>query len=171
MRSYRRFGWVVVTSAMLAPAASADEGGVVGWVESSRGVPLAGAVISIFGTTIHGNRVTLTDAQGQFMLPALPPGAYTLRAVSTGHEPSAVRHITILPDRDALFTLSLTPLGEKPVAESVDAQEVEDMDSQAHRLVQFQRRSGADDGVADRGARTLDSRPTGIRMHLDLQGG
>ena len=125
MRSYRRFGWVVVTSAMLAPAASADEGGVVGWVESSRGVPLAGAVISIFGTTIHGNRVTLTDAQGQFMLPALPPGAYTLRAVSTGHEPSAVRHITILPDRDALFTLSLTPLGEKPVAESMDAQEIE----------------------------------------------
>jgi len=125
VRSYRRFGWVVVTSAMLAPAASADEGGVVGWVESSRGVPLAGAVISIFGTTIHGNRVTLTDAQGQFMLPALPPGAYTLRAVSTGHEPSAVRHITILPDRDALFTLSLTPLGEKPVAESMDAQEIE----------------------------------------------
>ncbi len=87
MKSCRRFGWVVVTSAMLAPAApaAADDGGVVGWVESTRGVPLAGAVISVFGKTIHGNRVTLSDAQGQFMLPALPPGSYTLRAVSTGH--------------------------------------------------------------------------------------
>ncbi len=124
MRSCRRIGWVVVTSAMLAPAApaAADEGGVVGWVESTRGVPLAGAVISIFGKTIHGNRVTLTDAEGQFVLPALPPGSYTLRAVSTGHQPSAARHITVLPDRDALFTLSLAPLGDKPAAESASGQ-------------------------------------------------
>ena len=55
-------------------ASSAEDGGVVGWVESTRGVPLAGAVISVFGKTIHGNRMTLTDAQGQFVLPALPPG-------------------------------------------------------------------------------------------------
>ena len=127
MRSCRRFGWVVVTSAMLAPAApaAADDGGVVGWVESTRGVPLAGAVISIFGKTIHGNRVTLSDTQGQFVLPALPPGSYTLRAVSTGHEPSAARHITVLPDRDALFTLSLAPVGDKPAAESASAEESE----------------------------------------------
>ncbi len=127
MKSCRRFGWVVVTSAMLAPAApaSADDGGVVGWVESTRGVPLAGAVISVFGKTIHGNRVTLSDAQGQFMLPSLPPGSYTLRAVSTGHEPSAARHITVLPDRDALFTLSLSPLGDKPAAGSAGGEESE----------------------------------------------
>ena len=127
MRSCRRFGWVVVTSAMLAPAApaAADDGGVVGWVESTRGVPLAGAVISVFGKTIHGNRVTLSDSQGQFMLPSLPPGSYTLRAVSTGHEPSAARHITVLPDRDALFTLSLSPLGDKPAAGSAGGEESE----------------------------------------------
>jgi hypothetical protein len=112
---------------MLAPAApaAAEDGGVVGWVESTRGVPLAGAVISIFGKTIHGNRLTLSDAQGQFVLPSLPPGSYTLRAVSTGHEPSAARHITVLPDRDALFTLSLAPLGDKPAAESTGAAESE----------------------------------------------
>jgi hypothetical protein len=127
VKSCRRYGWVVVTSAMLAPAtpASADDGGVVGWVESTRGVPLAGAVISVFGKTIHGNRVTLSDAEGQFILPSLPPGAYTLRAVSTGHQPSAARHITVLPDRDALFTLSLAPLGEKAIAEGAREREQE----------------------------------------------
>src|SRR5512138_3572568 len=78
LSSYRRFGWVVVASTVLVPipASAAEDGGVVGWVESTRGVPLAGAVISIFGKSIHGNRVTLTDAEGQFTLAALPPGSY-----------------------------------------------------------------------------------------------
>jgi hypothetical protein len=86
----------------------------VGWVESTRGVPVAGALVSIFGKGIRGgNFVTLSDSEGQFVLPSLPAGSYTLRAVSTGHEPSAARHITVLPDRDSLFMLSLTPVGEK----------------------------------------------------------
>jgi hypothetical protein len=111
--SCRRFRWVVA-SALLTPAAPAlaIDGGVVGWVESTRGVPLAGAVVSIFGKGIHGNRVTLSDSQGQFVLPELPPGSYTLRAISTGHEPSAAQHITVLPNREALFTVSLAPAGE-----------------------------------------------------------
>jgi hypothetical protein len=108
--SCRPFRWVLA-SALLASAApaAASDGGVVGWVESTHGGPLAGAVVSIFGKGIRGNRVTLSDSRGQFALPALPPGSYTLRAVSTGHEPSAAQHITVLPNREALFTLSLAP--------------------------------------------------------------
>ena len=116
MSSCRRFGWVVGASILLAPAlpAHGDEGGVVGWVESTRGVPVAGALVSVFGKGIRGgNLVTLSDSQGQFVLPSLPPGSYTLRAVSTGHEPAVARHITVLPNRDSLFTLSLAPVGEK----------------------------------------------------------
>ncbi len=122
LKHCRGFGWVVAASAILVPntPALADDGGVVGWVESTRGVPLAGAVISIFGKSIHGNRVTLSDGEGQFVLPALPPGLYTLRAVSTGHEPSAARRVTVLPDRDALFTVSLAPIGEEAVRTSAD---------------------------------------------------
>ncbi|MGE5124778.1 MAG: carboxypeptidase-like regulatory domain-containing protein, partial [Betaproteobacteria bacterium] len=95
--------------------AAADDGGVVGWVESTRGAPVAGALVSIFGKGIRGgNLVTLSDSQGQFVLPSLPAGSYTLRAVMSGHEPSAARHITVLPNRDSLFTLSLSPVAEKP---------------------------------------------------------
>ena len=89
----------------------------MGWVESTHGVPLAGAVISLFGKGIRGgNLVTLTDSQGQFVLPSLPPGSYTLRAVGSGHQPSPARHVTVLPHSDSLFTVSLTPVGEKPAA-------------------------------------------------------
>ncbi len=116
MSSCRRIGWAVGASILLAPAlpAAADDGGVVGWVESTRGAPVAGALVSIFGKGIRGgNLVTLSDSQGQFVLPSLPAGSYTLRAVMSGHEPSAARHITVLPNRDSLFTLSLSPVAEK----------------------------------------------------------
>ena len=92
----RRFRWAMVAT-IFAPAVCAalpadDGGGLVGWVESTRGVPVAGALVSIFGKGIRGGSlVTLADSQGQFVLPSLPPGSYTLRAVGQGHEPSAAR--------------------------------------------------------------------------------
>jgi hypothetical protein len=79
LSSCRGFGWAVVASTILSPLTSpqarADEGGgLVGWVESTRGVPVAGALVSIFGKGIRGGSlVTLADSQGQFVLPSLPP--------------------------------------------------------------------------------------------------
>ena len=77
LSSCRRFGWAVVASTILSPLVSlarADEGGgLVGWVESTRGVPVAGALVSIFGKGIRGGSlVALADSQGQFVLPSLP---------------------------------------------------------------------------------------------------
>lgn len=142
----RRLGWAVVASALVAPAvpAAAEEGGVVGWVESTRGAPIAGAVISLFGKGIRGgNLVTLADSQGQFVLPALAPGSYTLRAIGTGHQPSAARQVTVLPNRDSLFTVSLTPVGEK--ATNASATPSADAEAEARRewqwLMRHKRRS------------------------------
>jgi hypothetical protein len=90
-----------------------DGGGLVGWVESTQGAPVAGAVISVFGKGINGGSlITLADSEGQFSLPTLPAGSYTLRALGSGHLPSAAEQVTVLPNRDSLFTLSLIPVGE-----------------------------------------------------------
>jgi hypothetical protein len=83
---------------------------------------LGGAVVSVFGKGIRGGSlITLADSQGQFVLPSLPAGSYTLRAIGLGHQPSAAQQVTVLPNRDALFTLSLDPVGEKPAATESEA--------------------------------------------------
>ena len=129
---------------MLAPGVRAEEGGgLVGWVESTRGAPVAGAVISVFGKGISGGSlITLADGDGQFSLPSLPAGSYTLRALGTGHFPSAAEQVTVLPNRDSLFTLSLTPVGEVREASAPKEGEDEDDDLSEWRwLMRHKRRS------------------------------
>jgi TonB dependent receptor-like, beta-barrel/Carboxypeptidase regulatory-like domain len=146
LSSCRRFGWAVLATVMSAPAVCAapspDDGGVVGWVESTRGVPVAGAVVSIFGKGIRGGSlITLADAQGQFMLPSLPAGSYTLRAIGLGHEASAAQHVTVLPNRDALFTLSLTPVGTKAGEDEAASEAPSEAEREWQWLVRHKRRS------------------------------
>jgi outer membrane receptor protein involved in Fe transport len=116
-RPWRRslLALVLLVAARTAGAASpADGGGVLGWVEDTRGAPVPGAVISIFGKGVGGSGlVTLSDSAGRFFLPSLPAGSYTLRALGAGHQPAPARLITVLPNRDSTFTVSLTPVGEE----------------------------------------------------------
>ena len=130
----------------------------MGWVESTHGTPVAGAVISVFGKGMgNGGFVTLTDSAGQFVLPRLPAGSYTLRALDSGHVPYPARKFTVLPDRDAMFTLSLTPIGEtaspaRPVG-ALGSAPPEDDDAAALRewrwLLRHKRRSVLEDRSED----------------------
>jgi Carboxypeptidase regulatory-like domain/TonB dependent receptor-like, beta-barrel len=99
----------------LAPLAAwaEDSGGTLaGWVEDSRGVPVSGAVISLFGKGVGtGGLVTLSDSAGRFVLPTLPAGSYTLRALSGSSELTApARQVTVLPNKDSIFSISLRPV-------------------------------------------------------------
>jgi hypothetical protein len=122
MRIRRQDAAVLAAVAFLAtPGAGAEAeeagGGLVGWVENTQGAPVSGAVVSLFGRGIRGGSlVTLTDSTGQFALTSVPAGSYTLRAISSGHQPAAARQITVLPNRESLFTVSLAPEGQEPPA-------------------------------------------------------
>jgi Carboxypeptidase regulatory-like domain/TonB dependent receptor len=107
---------ILLFTTALAPAAGAAEnrgGDLVGLVEDTRGLPIAGAVISLFGKGIgSAGLVTFSDSAGRFSLPALPAGSYTLRALEEGHLPAPARQVTVLANRDSVFTVSLTPISE-----------------------------------------------------------
>ena len=164
---YRLRGALLFVLALSAPSVIARPpgGGLVGWVEDTRGTPVAGVVISLFGKGVDAaGLVTLSDSAGRFFLPSLPAGSYTLRALAAGHLPAPARQVTVLPDRDSTFTVSLTPvkldaaLPTDPAAEALD-----EADSDASRelrwLLRHKRRSvleeqgeaiaAADDANAD----------------------
>ncbi|HVQ31425.1 MAG TPA: TonB-dependent receptor [Vicinamibacteria bacterium] len=146
-----------MAGALLAPnavfAAEKDGGGLLGWVENTQGTPVAGAVVSVFGKGIRGGSlVTLSDSSGQFFLPSLPAGSYTLRALGNGHQPAPAQTVTVLPHQDSVFTVSLKPVGGKPEVEPASdaAQGVAtDDESDARRelrwLIRHKRRSVLED--------------------------
>ena len=120
MRNVLSAGGALVAALLIAPSLhAAPSGGVLGFVEDSHGVPVPGAVISLFGRGAGGaGLITLSDSAGRFFLPSLPAGSYTLRALRTGHAPAPARQVVVLPNQDALFTVSLTPLTDAAVRAS-----------------------------------------------------
>lgn len=95
------------------PAAASDPrvGRVIGWVEDSRGVPVAGALVSVFAKGMRdGGFVTFSDEAGRFLLMSLPPGSYTMRAARSGHAPAPARQITVLPNQDSILSVSLAAI-------------------------------------------------------------
>jgi hypothetical protein len=106
-----RVGALLLAAALAPSAQAGDSGGTLaGWVEDARGVPVSGAVISLFGKGVGaGGLVTLSDSAGRFVLPTLPAGSYTLRALSGSDLAAPARQVTVLPNKDAVFSISLRP--------------------------------------------------------------
>jgi|GEM_PF-6322571 len=72
----------VVCSPLVAATTGAVEGQVLD-VEADR--PLAGVQVTLSGGGLPGERVSVTDADGRFRFPHLPPGIYLLVATKPGY--------------------------------------------------------------------------------------
>lgn len=141
----RPFRYAAVLSlALAAPSGWAAQagGGVVGWVEDPRGVPVQGAVVSFFGRGT-GGVVTLSDSSGRFFLPALTPGSYTVRALTRNKMVAPPRQITVLPNRDFTFTMSLQEAlpGEETAAEAEPESKKSTSTREINWLLRHKRRS------------------------------
>lgn len=66
--------------ALVAPFAFAQQtGSISGRVTTTGGDPLPGVTVEASSTLLPQARVTTTSASGEYRLPALPPGTYTVR--------------------------------------------------------------------------------------------
>jgi carboxypeptidase family protein len=161
-------GGALVAALSLAPAplrAAASNGGVLGWVEDSRGMPVSGAVISLFrGGAGGAGLVTLSDSAGRFFLPSLPAGSYTLRALRSGHAPAPMRQVLVLPNQDATFTVSLTPLTDAAARTGeAKAKAAEDVARETNWLLRHKRRSVLEARREDPAENAVD-RPEDTRL-------
>jgi hypothetical protein len=170
----------ILATLLAAPAVHAEgpAGRILGFVEDAQGSPIPGAVISLFGRGVGSmGLVTLSDSAGHFSVPSLPPGAYTLRALRDGHTPAPARRVLILPNQDATFTISMSPVGDPTSRDDRDAKAAaKDDDTSATRdlqwLIRHKRRSALEDRGQNAQAPTADAPPTGLLASLfpDLAG-
>jgi len=78
---------ILLLSFMLSPLAfpqSRDTGAIVGTVLDEEKNPLPGVTVTLHSPNLMGVRTTATASDGSYRFPALPPGAYTLKAELAG---------------------------------------------------------------------------------------
>jgi len=77
----------VVLLLLLSPlliSQSRDTGAIRGKVTDEQKSPLPGATVTLTSPNLMGARSSVTDANGDFRFPALPPGTYSLKAELSG---------------------------------------------------------------------------------------
>ena len=106
---------VLLAASFTAEAQSAGTGLLPGTVRSAFGEASPGVAVTVQSEALQGERVTETDANGVYVLRALPPGAYRVRFAASGMAPlerAATVHATSTTRVDADLTIA-------PVSESL----------------------------------------------------
>ena len=81
----RAFAAFVLCMALFAPAAFAQQtGSISGKVTMPDGSGLPGVTVEATANVLPTARVAVTDTNGEYRLPALPPGTYTLKFSLSG---------------------------------------------------------------------------------------
>jgi len=108
-RMLRATGVVVVASLSYGTAAYADSV-IVGQVVSADGkTPITDVVVTATSPNLQGEQVVVTDAQGQYRIPQLPPGVYTLRFDKESFKPFSRPEIQLRLDRTIRVNVELLP--------------------------------------------------------------
>ncbi len=113
----RARAFVAVAAAMVLAAAAVrgqTTGSIEGRLTDSEGGALAGAAISARSASLQGTRTAVTDRDGTFRFPSLPPGDYAVRADREGFR-SMERTAAVRLDATARVDLVLEPLQKEQV--------------------------------------------------------
>ena len=110
-----------------APAAAQNVGGIIGGtVRDAQGGVLPGVSLTLRNADSGAIRTAVTETNGSYRLPGLPPGRYTLNAELQGFANAEIADLTITIglelNRDVTMSVqgvqeTLTVTGEAPVVE------------------------------------------------------
>jgi Ca-activated chloride channel family protein len=96
---------------LLATPALADSVILGQVVSADNKKPLADVVVTATSPNLQGEQVVVTDAEGNYRIPQLPPGVYTLRFDKEGFKPFARPDIHLRLDRTIRVNVQLLPEG------------------------------------------------------------
>jgi outer membrane receptor protein involved in Fe transport len=126
----------------LFPAHAQDGGAVSGVVVNSYdGTPLAGATVTVRGTTLAGQ----TDSTGRFELKNLPPGDQVLRISKSGFAAAVVTDVRVIAGQNTTVNGNLRPEFYEMEEYEVTAEEFTQQSEQI--MIERQQSSGMLDAV------------------------
>ena len=118
-RMLRATGVVVVAGLTYGSAAYADSV-IIGTVVSAESKkPVPDVVVTATSPNLQGEQIVVTDAQGQYRIPQLPPGMYTLRFDKESFKPFSRSEIQLRLDRTIRVNVELLPESFTEVIEVV----------------------------------------------------
>lgn len=83
---------------------------IIGTVISAQSrQPLPDVVVTATSPNLQGEQTVVTDAQGNYRIPQLPPGVYTLRFEDEGFKPYARSDIQLRLNRTIRVNVELLP--------------------------------------------------------------
>lgn len=114
-RMLRETGVVLVAGLLIGSVALAQSSSsvIIGTVANAdpakKGAPLADVVVIATSPNLQGEQTVYSDAQGQYRIPQLPPGVYTLRFESEGFKPFSRSDIQLRLNRTIRVNVELLP--------------------------------------------------------------
>src|SRR6266850_2590390 len=110
---------ILVALVMSCPVSWAQESassGIVGQVTDSTRGALPGATVTVTNTGTNAQRTTVTDSEGRFTIPNLPPATYQIRVELAGFQTAEINEVTL---RNGEIARPNVVLGLATVAENI----------------------------------------------------
>jgi len=121
-RVLRETGVVVAAGLLYGSAAFAQSSTIIGTViDAQSRQPAADVVVTATSPNLQGEQTVVTDAQGNYRIPQLPPGDYTLRFEKEQFKPYARSAIQLRLNRTIRVNVELLPEALGEVVEIVGA--------------------------------------------------
>ncbi|HEV2983289.1 MAG TPA: carboxypeptidase regulatory-like domain-containing protein [Vicinamibacterales bacterium] len=139
--------WIV-----LAPSALAQNAQITGVVKDSSGAIIPGATVTARNVDTGLTRVAVTDGSGEYRLPSLPPGRYSVATELSGFSTETRPDIILIIDQTAILVFALKPAaiaetvtvtGDSPIVDvtrsdvstSVSTQQIQDLPVASRRWI------------------------------------
>jgi hypothetical protein len=107
---------LAVIGTLAPPLLAQTTGRLVGTIEDAQGAVLPGVTVTATSPQLQGASTAITDANGQFRFPALPPGAYHVKAELAGFK-TVENDVNIYLDQTRTVPIKMSVAG---VAETVN---------------------------------------------------
>lgn len=118
----RRFlGLAVVGVLVVGPVTAQTTGRIEGRIVDPDGRAVAGVTVTASSLSLQGIRTAVTEGDGLFRFPALPPGNYEVTAQLLGFNPLEVPVVAVTLDRTSSLELSLTRAQRETVVVTAQA--------------------------------------------------